>query len=519
MSACSSRSEGETKRAKTTTGVVTRVMSKKTATQTRLEEIACKQEEDARRLDLKERPIPTHHGKGSVAFWKAVNRNWLSLARGNAKEVDVPFLREKILKYNVLVDRLTEVEAMVNSSLDGEALDVSQVAPVVVLSSEQQSIFDRLPEAMRDYVSDLRESSELLKSRIRHSELLKSRIQLSESWKSRIQLRESFEAIFCEIRLILCETQLAVGNIGNILGTLSGFCQAESTREDSTSRISGSSSISEDDEASHLPALIRPYSHVSYLTDSHLDFDDSSHLCRDMLLKPTADDDMVSLSETLSDIFGKSIFLRKSKKKKKLAKYKEKITTAKELLKNALILTNMATNCQKVAGEQKMHMPGPTCQEVEIQEIFQVILEAICSIRTKAGNEDRANTAHSTSPPASPKKTTVSTEKVVQATETRKKRRVDFTVWKRGRHISVMRDDCMQMPMEIKAGQGSRKNVLEMVREARLQTIGHLARAVALGFNFQSKGVDTHATGVAASLFYVEVSQLKLKIWALNQRP
>jgi hypothetical protein len=527
------RGEGATgtksKRAKTTaavvTGVVTRARSKKTATTPltwseevafqqeevafqqeevafQQEEDAFQQEEDAWTLDLKERPIPKRHGEGSVAFWTDVQLNWLNL---NNTTLDVPFLGEKIRNYNVLVSRLPgmhpDLEEVVNPSLDGdEALDVSQVAPVVILSSEQQSIFDSLPEAMRDcYISDM-------------SVLM----SISESRRQQLQLKDFISQLKDEITGILTRTMLAVVKIGITLSFLSGLCQAEYTRDTRTSRVSRKSSMPVDDEAIQLPALIEPHSMVYPLIDSRCDFDDSSHLCRVKLLNPTADADMVSLSETLSDIFEKSIFLRKTKQKKELAKYKDKITTTKKLLKNALTLTSMAISCQKVAGEQKMHMPGPTCQEVEgVQEIFQVILEAICYSRTKA----QANTAHSPLPPDSPKKTTVSKEKFVQGTDTRKKRRVDFTVWKRGRFIRVMRDDCMQMPMEIKAGQGSRKNVLEMVREARLQTIGHLARAVALGFNFQSKGVDTHATGVAASLFYVEVSQLKLKIWALNQRP
>jgi tRNA A-37 threonylcarbamoyl transferase component Bud32 len=514
------RGEGATgtksKRAKTTaavvTGVVTRARSIMTATAPltwseevafqqeedafQQEEDAFQQEEDAWTLDLKERPIPKRHGEGSVAFWTDVQLNWLNL---NNTTLDVPFLGEKIRNYNVLVSRLPgmhpDLEEVVNPSLDGdEALDVSQVAPVVILSSEQQSIFDSLPEAMRDcYISDM--------------SISESRRQISESRRQQLQLKDFISQLKDEITGILTRTMLAVVKIGITLSFLSGLCQAEYTRDTRTSRVSRKSSMPVDDEAIQLPALIEPHSMVYPLIDSRCDFDDSSHLCRVKLLNPTADADMVSLSETLSDIFEKSIFLRKTKQKKELAKYKDKITTTKKLLKNALTLTSMATSCQKVAGEQKMHMPGPTCQEVEgVQEIFQVILEAICYSRTKA----QANTAHSPLPPDSPKKTTVSKEKFVQGTDTRKKRRVDFTVWKRGRFIRVMRDDCMQMPVEVKAGQRSDKNVLEMVRQAREQTLSHLAKAVGPGFNFASRGIDTHATGVAASLFYVEVLQLKL---------
>jgi hypothetical protein len=151
---------------------------------------------------------------------------------------------------------------------------------------------------------------------------------------------------------------------------------------------------------------------------------------------------------------------------------------------------------------QLLWLPGPTCQEVHgVQVVFQRLLDAIAAClpaSTTVGKEGRKRTT-----PVKP----VKAECSVAPTEHRPKRRSDFTIWIREKHIAIMWDDAMEVTIEIKPGQRMVSTVAELYQECLNQGLSHAAKSLLPALNLGS-GLPAHCTFVVASPVYVQVLML-----------
>jgi hypothetical protein len=81
-----------------------------------------------------------------------------------------------------------------------------------------------------------------------------------------------------------------------------------------------------------------------------------------------------------------------------------------------------------------------------------------------------------------------------------------------GRHRIVFFDDDMELTCKVKPGCRESSDPQDLLTEARDQVLSHLAKSVAVGFNFgNGVGVPTHATGIVANAVSVQVIQLRLE--------
>jgi hypothetical protein len=152
----------------------------------------------------------------------------------------------------------------------------------------------------------------------------------------------------------------------------------------------------------------------------------------------------------------------------------------------------------KASAEGSLDWPGPTSQENNgTHKIIQCLLYALALCK----HERYAS---------SPTKGRVKSEVVLEGTETRKKRRCDMSVWLHGRYLYVMRDDCIELVIEQKLGQRMTSTILDMLNEARDQTLSHLSKALLQCLNYCGAGIPTHATGVIVTFAFVQVMKLEL---------
>ena len=181
---------------------------------------------------------------------------------------------------------------------------------------------------------------------------------------------------------------------------------------------------------------------------------------------------------------------------------------------------SLQINIDELGIEPELAFPGPTCQEVEgVHPIWTLLLEYIGKCHAIDSTEKTAVSSHTDAdglpPPLRTRKTPNETQRIkpemaTEGTIERKKRYSDLVVWKIGRFVSIMRDDAIMFCIELKPGQRTYSDVLQMINEYKDQNLCHMSKSVAVGFNFAGVGVNTHATSVGGTLCFVTVYQLQL---------
>jgi hypothetical protein len=151
---------------------------------------------------------------------------------------------------------------------------------------------------------------------------------------------------------------------------------------------------------------------------------------------------------------------------------------------------------------QLLWLPGPTCQEVHgVQVVFQRLLGAIAAC-LPASTTVSEKSSKRTTPEKHGK-----AERSIAPTEHRPKRRSDFTIWIREKHIAIMYDDAMEVTIEIKPGQRMMSSMAKLYQECLNQGLSHAAKSLLPALNLGS-GLPAHCTFVVASPVYVQVLML-----------
>ena len=210
-----------------------------------------------------------------------------------------------------------------------------------------------------------------------------------------------------------------------------------------------------------------------------------------------------------------------------LDQYKIEIQNTVTKLRTLLdeVIDHPDVNIDNLEIESQLAFPGPTCQEVEgVHPIWTLLLEYIgkchamdsaeqpaVSSAIEAADDDVNIPRPSSYPHNTPNKIQKLKQEVkVEGTKNRKRRSCDLVVWKIGRYLFVMRDDASMLCIELKPGQRTYSNVLQMINEYEDQDCSHMSKSVAVGFNFAGVGVDTHATSLGGTLCFVSLYQLQL---------
>jgi hypothetical protein len=153
-------------------------------------------------------------------------------------------------------------------------------------------------------------------------------------------------------------------------------------------------------------------------------------------------------------------------------------------------------------GPQMLWLPGPTCQEVHgVQVVFQRLLNAIAACLPASTTVGEKGSERVT-----PEKHGKA-ERSVASTAHRPKRRADFTIWIREKHIAIMWDDAMEVTIELKPGQRMVSTLAELYQECLNQGLSHAAKSLLPALNL-GLGLPAHCTFVVASPVYVQVFML-----------
>eukprot|EP00978_Attheya_sp_CCMP212_P000549 scaffold1076_cov32-Attheya_sp.AAC.1 len=157
---------------------------------------------------------------------------------------------------------------------------------------------------------------------------------------------------------------------------------------------------------------------------------------------------------------------------------------------------------------KKFRLPGPTSQEVDgVHPVMAVLLEAIADCCQQDFMDKDKDERKCFSPP----QTGLVKEQLVAGLQLRKNRFCDLSVWKRGRHLCMMLDSSIQLTVEIKPGQRTNKNPMQLFSEARDQCLSHAAKSLLSCLRFaKGAGVPSQATSVLCSLAGIEIIQLQL---------
>jgi hypothetical protein len=304
---------------------------------------------------------------------------------------------------------------------------------------------------------------------------------------------------------ILMEVERKAGNLHSALQVLSGLSQAEGTKAANTVAANAlikseveSKKKEADPEAHRLPRKANIADTYATILESpgvyHEVFDSKS--LRELVVPSSVN----RVSDVLQAFVDRAKFLSRTLYQKDLVSYKGKLKCTLEKVKASFDLAVLGGETGEVSTEGSLDWPGPTSQENNgTHKIIQCILYALalCKDETKT-------------PEASPTKSRVKSEVVLEGTETRKKRRCDMAVWIHGRYLYVMRDDCIELVIEQKPGQRMTSTILDMLNEARDQTLSHLSKALLQCLNYCGAGIPTHATGVIVTFAFVQVVRLEL---------
>ena len=142
------------------------------------------------------------------------------------------------------------------------------------------------------------------------------------------------------------------------------------------------------------------------------------------------------------------------------------------------------------------YSPGLCGQEVHGVEpvLVRIIREMLSSIACPSSSN--------LSPPESPKSMVVEKEVL-------NKRIPDLTIMKLGSFIYVMWSDSIQLCFEIKPTLRLSSTPDKLWKEAFIQVLSHLSKYCLQGWIMFGAGVDIHATGVVATMYGVEIVQMK----------
>ena len=146
--------------------------------------------------------------------------------------------------------------------------------------------------------------------------------------------------------------------------------------------------------------------------------------------------------------------------------------------------------------------PGATSGEVIcVQPVFVELLRSIGDCWT----EDV---------PAvfSPPKTKIRSSQIVTAFGQRKKRIADVCMDKPGQFLFLVFDHIMKLFIELKPLLRSKQGHESLYQESLEQVIAHLSKYIYRCFNFYEIGVSAIANGMSATLAYVSVHRLELKM-------
>jgi len=147
--------------------------------------------------------------------------------------------------------------------------------------------------------------------------------------------------------------------------------------------------------------------------------------------------------------------------------------------------------------------PGPVCQEVAgVQEVLTATWLAIGANLKISSLEERD----------SPPKNNITRERYLEDVKDRKQRVVDAVVSVRGaNYAKIIRDDAVELLVEMKPGQRSDAGPYQLIRQQRAQMLGHLGKQSGRGLNFGGGiGIPTYVTGLIAGLGHVQILQLHL---------
>ena len=109
----------------------------------------------------------------------------------------------------------------------------------------------------------------------------------------------------------------------------------------------------------------------------------------------------------------------------------------------------------------------------------------------------------------SPTKSSVCENETIPKTAKRLKRTIDCLPQKEGRWDSVVFDDKMIVPVQVRPGCRKRIGPAALLDEARDSVLACLARYLYTGLNFAAFGAPCHCTGIIANMAAVQIIQLR----------
>ena len=176
---------------------------------------------------------------------------------------------------------------------------------------------------------------------------------------------------------------------------------------------------------------------------------------------------------------------------------------------------NILQSSNEVASNygDSTYYPGIEAEEVACVQPFLKCL--LCALGNMASEADWVRTSQYRSQfsptKSSPTKSNVQSNRIINPTDKRHKRIVDKSLSANNRYIFLFRDDCIEIPLEVKPGKRKNMSSSELIEECKNQILGHLAKHVTVGFNFMGIGIDTKATGVVITPCSVQFVQLCLE--------
>ena len=162
---------------------------------------------------------------------------------------------------------------------------------------------------------------------------------------------------------------------------------------------------------------------------------------------------------------------------------------------------------------EKTYYPGIEAEEVAcVKPFLKGLLCALGNMASEA-DWDTNNLSDSQLSPtkSSPTKSNVLSKPIISPTDKRRKRIPNKLFSANSRYILLFRDDCIEIPLEMKPGKRRNMSSSDLLKECKNQILGHLAKHVSVGFNFMEIGIDTKATGVIITPCCVEFVQLCLE--------
>ena len=176
---------------------------------------------------------------------------------------------------------------------------------------------------------------------------------------------------------------------------------------------------------------------------------------------------------------------------------------------------NILQSSNEVASNygDSTYYPDIEAEEVACVQPFLKCL--LCALGNMASEADWVRTSQYRSQfsptKSSPTKSNVQSNRIINPTDKRHKRIVDKSLSANNRYIFLFRDDCIEIPLEVKPGKRKNMSSSELIEECKNQILGHLAKHVTVGFNFMGIGIDTKATGVVITPCSVQFVQLCLE--------